>query len=307
MSEEISTSWHTYPKSLALGHRMVADILKGEVVVEEKIDGSQFSFGIFDGEIKCRSKGATLNVLAPEKMFAEAVDVVMSLKEQLTPGWTYRAEYLKKPKHNTLAYERIPANHIIGFDINTGHETYMAYDEKKAEFSRLGLETVPLLKNGTIDSYDIFRELLETTSILGKQKIEGVVVKNYSQFTPDGKAMLAKFVSEDFKEIHSSNWKEENPSKSDFIERLVSVYNTPARWNKSIYRLRDAGLLVDSPVDIGLLIKDIPTDVMEECAAEIKEQLFAHFWPHIARGVTRGLPQYYKESLLKKQFGEELE
>lgn len=304
MEKEISTSWHTYPKSLALGHRMVRDILDDEVIVEEKIDGSQFSFGVFNGELKCRSKGCQLNILAPEKMFNEAVAVVKDKACLLKEGWTYRGEYLKKPKHNTLAYDRIPNNHIIGFDINTGHETYLSYEEKYREFARIGLETVPLIHSGKIESYEIFRDLLDRESCLGKQKIEGLVVKNYQKFTPDGKAMLAKFVSEDFKEIHSSNWKEENPSKTDFIERIIAAYCTPARWNKAIYRLRDLGKIEDSPRDIGYLVQEIPNDVKEECETEIKELLWQHFWPHVSRGVVKGFAQYYKESLAKKQFEE---
>lgn len=37
----------------------------------------------------------------------------------------------------------------------------------------------------------------------------------------------------------------------------------------------------------------------------IKEKLFAFAWPHIARIVTHGLPEWYKEQLLKKQFERE--
>ncbi len=72
--------------------------------MEEKVDGSQFSFGIFNGEIKCRSKGAQLVIDAPEKMFIPAVNVVRELAPLLKDGWTYRGEFLGRPKHNTLCY-----------------------------------------------------------------------------------------------------------------------------------------------------------------------------------------------------------
>lgn len=52
-------SWHSYPSTFALGHRAIADLLLDPVLVEEKVDGSQFSFGVFeqDGErvIRCRA------------------------------------------------------------------------------------------------------------------------------------------------------------------------------------------------------------------------------------------------------------
>ena len=48
---------NSYPSVMQIGHKMIADIFSGEVIVEEKIDGSQFSFGVINGELTCRSKG----------------------------------------------------------------------------------------------------------------------------------------------------------------------------------------------------------------------------------------------------------
>lgn len=299
---EISTSWHSYPKSWALGHGMLQKLLCDPVIVEEKIDGSQFSFGVFNGELKCRSKGAVLNIVAPEKMFEAGVETAKRLAPMLVEGWTYRGEYLAKPKHNTLAYERIPAQHFIGFDINTAHEVYMPYELKQKEFERLGLETVPLLFMGVLDDHVKCRELLETVSVLGGQKIEGVVIKNTFQFGPDGKILMGKFVSEEFKEVHSGDWRERNPGGKDVIQKLIEEYKTPARWAKSVQRMRDAGQLEGSPRDIGHLIKEVSTDVQGECEQEIKDKLFEWAWGNIRRGISSGLPQWYKEQLLKAQF-----
>ena len=155
----VSDSWHSYPSIYALGHRAVADLLTGPVNVEEKVDGSQFSWCVDDaGEIRCRSKCATLNVDAPEKMFTAAVATVKSLAGLLTPGWTYRAEFLGKPKHNALAYDRMPKAHLIVFDINDGHESYLSYAAKHEEAERLGLECVPLIFSGRLTLADFLRE-----------------------------------------------------------------------------------------------------------------------------------------------------
>lgn len=301
-------SWHSYPSIYALGHRAVADLLTGPVNVEEKVDGSQFSWCVDEsGEIRCRSKGATLNVDAPEKMFSAAVATVKSLSGLLTPGWTYRAEFLGKPKHNALAYDRMPKAHLILFDVNDGHESYLSYAAKHGEAERLGLECVPLIFSGRLTLAD-FRALLDRTSILGGQKIEGVVVKPsaYDKFGADKKVLLAKFVSEAFKEVHAASWKQSNPTKSDVIERLRAVYNTPGRWSKAVQHLRERGLLEDSPRDIGKLIGEVQADVERECSDEIREKLFAWAWPQIQRGITSGLPAWYKEELVKMQFSNEV-
>lgn len=300
-------SWHSYPSSFAIGHRALAELFLDPVLIEEKVDGSQFSFGVFfdehgDQVIRCRSKGAQLNIIAPEKMFQRAIDVVLSLRDELTPGWTYRAEYLQKPKHNVLAYERYPDKHLIVFDINTGHEAYLDYAGKAEEAQRLGLEVVPKVFEGVMENIEMFRAMLDAESILGGQKIEGVVCKNYYRFGPDKKILIGKFVSEAFKEIHASEWKKDNPSTADVVTSIIESLRTPARWNKAIQHLREAGQIEDSPRDIGLLIKEAQQDILKECEQEIAERLVAYAKPQIMRGVVRGLPEWYKDELLKRQF-----
>jgi len=296
------SSWTSYPKIYALGHAAIDGIFSEDVLIEEKIDGSQFSAGVFDGELRCRSKGAVLNIIAPEALFIKAVAEMQKAACLMKDGWTYRFEYLAKPKHNTLAYNRHPSNYLIGLDINTGHERYLPYGEKVAEFDRIGFETTPRLHEGKVDSPEFVRELLGRESCLGGQKIEGVVVKNYQRFSKDGKAMLGKFVSEEFKETHSKTWREENPGQNDVIQRIIEEYTTPARWNKAVFRLRDEGKLEGSPRDIGLLMKEVPDDVLAECRTEIMERLFKYGWEKIRRGIVKGLPQHYKEQLLKQSF-----
>lgn len=303
------SSWHSYPSIYALGHRYVEHLLDGPVIVEEKVDGSQFSFGRFDSEnfespFQCRSKGAVLHVDAPEKMFTEAVASVRSRLDLLHPGWTYRGEYLKKPKHNGLAYDRIPTGHIIVFDINTDLETYLTPEKKAAEAARIGLECVPVLYRGVVSDLEMFRALLATPSVLGGQTVEGVVVKpdGYGLFGQDKKVVMGKFVSEAFKEVQAAAWKETNPQSGDVLASLCDAYTTQARWMKAVQHLRERGVLDDSPRDIGALIKEVPPDVKAECEDEIKRKLFAWAWPHIARAVTRGLPEWYKDELLKRQF-----
>lgn len=302
----MNQSWHSYPSIFALGHRALAELLHDPVLVEEKIDGSQFSFGVFweDGErvVRCRSKGVQLNVLAPEKMFKAAVDVVEGLP--LTPGYTYRAEYLQRPKHNVLAYDRTPEQHLMVFDINTGHEAYMSYDEKAAECARIGLECVPRIFEGTIDNVQQFRDMIDRTSILGGQKIEGVVVKNYARFGQDKKILIGKFVSEAFKEIHNSEWKKANPGSKDIIDALVQSLRTPARWNKAVQHLREAGAITDSPRDIGKLIGEVQADIEKECMDMIVQQLTQWALPKIGRGVVGGLAEWYRDQLLARQFNE---
>ncbi len=297
------SSWHSYPSIYNLGHAVVRELTDRRVNVEEKIDGSQFSFGLIKGTLRLKSKGKELWVEGPEKMFNKAVDSVLELKPRLHPEWTYRCEYLQKPHHNALAYARVPKHHLMLFDVNIDEELYLDYDSKVDEALRLNMEVVPLLYSGMV-TIDKLRALLETVSVLGDQLIEGVVLKpfDYDFFGPDKKVLMGKFVSEAYKEVHDASWKLSNPQKRDIVLSLIDKYRTPARWNKAIQHLRERGELTNSPKDIGPLLKEVPLDVLKEEGDEIKEALFKVFWKDISRGILRGFPEFYKEFLLKLQF-----
>jgi len=292
----------SYPTVYAIGHAAITGIFDNAVIVEEKVDGSQFSFGVLGGELVCRSHGKQLILDAAEKMFDLAIETARRLRPTLKDGWIYRGEFLSKPKHNTLKYGRVPQGNIILFDVMVGPETYLSYDEKFKEAQRIGIECVPLMYSGKVENFETFRGFLDKESVLGGTKIEGIVIKNYSLFTREKKPAMGKYVSEEFKEVHDKDWKSRNPTGKEFVDHLVDKYRTEARWQKTIIHLREANLLEGSPRDIGLLIKEVPMDVLKECEEEIKTLIFKHFWPQIQRGITRGLPEFYKETLAKSAF-----
>lgn len=295
-------SINSYPSIYAVGHRAIKDIFLGPITVEEKIDGSQFSMAVINGELICRSKGQQLVVDAPEKMFFRAIEAALFLKPILHEGWIYRCEYLNSPKHNTLAYLRTPRSNVIVFDVCTGPETYLTHAEKSAEAARLGLDVVPLLHEGMVGSVEHLLSFLERESVLGGVKIEGFVCKNYNLFTVDKKIAIAKYVSEAFKEKHGVEWKKSNPGKYDVVQSLVFRLRTEARWAKSIQHLRDACTLTGSPKDIGPLLKEIQADVLKEESDFIRDELWKHFWPHISRGIIAGFPEHYKRTLVESAF-----
>lgn len=295
----------SYSTVYQIGHKAIVGLFDDVVLVEEKIDGSQFSFGIVNGELSCRSHKKDMFLEAPEQMFNKAIEVVKELSKYLQPGWIYRCEYLQKPKHNVLAYDRVPNKNLIIFDIMTGPEIYLDYEQKLAEANRLELECVPFLFKGKVADFEMFKSFLERISILGGSLIEGVVIKNYNLMTQEKKVAMGKYVSEKFKEVAKSDWKDRNPTGKDAIELITEKYRTPARWQKAIIHMQEEGTYSGTPADIGALIKAIPQDILKECQDEIKEALFFHFWQFIRRGVTRGFPEWFKEELAKSAFPEE--
>lgn len=294
----------SYPSVFAVGHRAVDGLLAGEIVIEEKVDGSQFSFyQNEEGIVHLRSKGRD-QTHAPDALFSVAAEVVQGL--ELRAGWIYRAEYLRQPKHNTLKYNRVPEKHLALFDVEVpvglGYR-FLSPEDKQAEAARLGLDVVPTFFQGRLtptEVVELVAELLKRESFLGGPLIEGVVIKNYDFFTHEKKVGIAKFVSEEFKEKHKVAWKNSNPSRGDLIQTLIETYKTEPRWRKAIQHLRERGELQDAPQDIGPLLREVQTDILEEYGEEIKETLFKHFWKDISRGVTAGLPEWYKQQLVER-------
>lgn len=296
-------SLSSYSKIYHIGHRSAARLFDGEVTIEEKVDGSQFSFGVFNGELRARSKGKELVLDAPDKMFAKAVEVIRDREKALPEGHVFRGEYFMRPKHNALAYDRVPRDHIMIFDIDVGTEDYMPYPEKRAMADALGFETVPLMHEGEVRDVATLKSLLERVSILGGQKIEGFVVKNYERVDINtGKVLMGKYVSESFKEVNKANWKLSNPGKKDVLATLGAMYCTEARWRKALQHLAERGELTGSPKDIGPLIKEVQKDIAEECGQEIRDYLYKWAAPNIARAAVARLPEWYKGYLMESAF-----
>ena len=291
---------NSYGKVIPLDKgKYTAGVFDGPCVVQEKVDGSQVSFGIEDGLPVVRSK----NCLADGKQFQMVIDWVAQSADLLDPMYTYRGEAVTSPKHNTLRYDRIPANGVILFDIYDAENDRMLWpNELESEAHRLGLESVPCFDGASIEAA---MRLLDNDSCLGGTKIEGVVIKRYDLPDPAWHGMhdnregflKVKLVSAKFKEAHGADWKQRNPGNKDVICNLVESYGTEARLAKAVQHMRDDGRLTETLKDIGPLINEVSKDLGQECKEEIKEALWKHYGKQVVSGVARMMPDYYKREL----------
>lgn len=296
---------HSYGKVYNIGHGAVKELFFDPVVVEEKIDGSQFSFGMYDGELLCRSKNKQIEMDAPNNLFDVAVEVIKVLQGKLHDGWTYRCEYLRKPRHNAIAYGRVPLNHLVLYDIDTGLQNYVSPEVKALWAATLDIEPVPVILCDKVDSASELKELLDRESVLGGSKVEGIVCKNYERYCKDGKQMMGKYVSEEFKEHSKREWAKGNKSSADIKTEIGQAMRSERRWEKAIEHLRDEGSLENDPRDIGQLMHMVHQDVVDEEEGWIKDKLWEWCRKDVCRMAVRGLPEWYKERLLNSQFKEQ--
>jgi len=294
-----------FPKIFAIGTDYIKDIFSGDVEITEKIDGSQFVFGKINGEMYYRSKGKQIFIESVDSMFKIAVDYAESLESILPDGTIYYCEYLMKPLHNTLRYDRVPTNHLMLFGVcDVTDKFYSEHKDLVMSALLLNIEAVPLVFNGKIKTATEIFDLIKKESALGGVDMEGIVVKNYQMpFLLGGHpipVMAGKYVSEKFKEVHGRSWGEKT-GKGKF-EVFKDSFRTEARWEKAVQHLRDNGVLEKSPRDIGKLIKEVQEDICEEEIDNIKEFLWREFGREVTRYAVRGLPEWYKEQLVENNF-----
>lgn len=296
----------SFVKIFAIGTDYIKDIFEERVEISEKIDGSQIAFGLINNNLHIRSKGSILYQDNPEPMFKNGMDYVASIQGLLPEGIVFYGEYLRKPKHNTLVYSRIPRNNIILFGAKLfSRDSYLPDFQEYAEV--LGLETVPCV-TAHISSPEDLKDFMDLESVLGGTKREGVVVKNYGRkFLLGGQPMpmmCGKFVSEQFKEVHKNRWGKEETGKGRF-ETFCESFHTEARWQKAVQHLAEKGELENSVRDIGKLMKEINIDIEAEEKADVMEYLWHEYKRDIFRSATRGAAEWYKEQLLKRSFNKE--
>ena len=292
----------SYGKILTLGSSYTENALKGEVVVQEKLDGSMFGFGVNEnGELVARSKGCQQRFDSYDKMFNNGMDYLKSIKKKILkycPDTYFYGEYIQKPKHNVLAYKKHPRNYICLFDaIHEGK--WMTRKELEDASVNLDVDVIPELFKGLIGVAGI-KELLTTKSYLGDQIIEGVVIKNKKETIMLGNNLYplnTKYVREEFKEKHTKEWKIKRPKGA--IEDIIEGYRSEARWQKAVIHAKEEGKLENAVQDIGPLMKMAQQDLEAEEKENIKEALWKALKGKILRRSVAGLPQWYKKELLK--------
>ena len=308
----------SYGKVYNLGHRATQKIFAYPVQVQEKIDGSQFSWGVFDGKLHFRSRKTELHLGEGGKNFSNSMEHIKAGEHLLVPGWTYRGEALRAAKHNTLTYGRAPNGHIALFEIDMGDQSFANYSTLLYEADKLGLDVVPQLVTGLMN-YDDIKGLIGTKSFLGGCDIEGVVIKTLNTdeqtYTPDGKAIMAKLVSAEFRERHKIQWGESKPPKSDVITRIAAAVGTDTRYRKGLEKLRDGWVdekcnipsYRGGPEDIGPLMKVVREDIMEEEADFIKDELYKYYLGEVLKVAAHRIPSWRKARLETAMEGGEVE
>lgn len=294
------------------------DESKGKFIIEEKVDGSQFRFGI-DGTGNFMAGSKNINYGGenqPDKSFNKIYE---EMKMKLTYLYktgefsflepndfiVFYGEYLRSPKHNALKYDRVPKGNLYLFDIAVNGVYQRTDDIINYWAEKLEIEPVNVYSiSDTLPEYNSISSNLKIwNSCLGKINPEGVVIKNYGikimdNFRKIEAPFMVKIVRSEFKEILKKDWKQrEGKSANDIIGRIMNQVNKNAVWDKAIFHLRDEGKLTGTMRDMKELVEKVDEDILKEWQEVIYKELYSSFEYDIRRAFTRGLAEYYKKKI----------
>lgn len=291
-----------YPKVLQLGEPRLDGFLNGvNVVVQEKLDGSQVRFGkLEDGTLKCGSHRVDFDPTPATGYFKPFYDYVHNeLADLIAPGETYFAELVATQQHNTIAYGRTPKHGLYLFDALLGDDGWAEPAELLRLACNLDIDPPNLLASGP-QTKDDLGKLIGTESYLGGAIMEGVVVKNYDFLitgpeSPIPRPAFGKYVRASFKEENAATW----AANKDIVSQIVAKYRTDARYEKAAQHVKDGpGGLEGNMRDLAKLIPELETDFELECRGAIEAMLYDRFRRDIVRGVVKGMPEWYRAKLL---------
>lgn len=283
----------TQEKIHALGARETRSLLINPdylVRIDEKVDGSQITFGVFDGKLRIRSKSQEITDHT-QGMFVSGIQAIYEFAGRLWSGYTYHGEYLQRPKHNVLKYGRIPRNYVVVFDVVTPEGKYMHLADVAVHLEEVGAfecvqATVCSVKEAHANYFPV--------SNLGGTP-EGVVLKLGDRVD---NRLVAKLVSAQFKETKSDNTTRntKNPD-GDLAITLANRFCTRGRYAKAVQYLREIGQHTGTMRDVGLLHKRVGADLEAECADEMKAMLWKHYRKSVLKHALRGLAPWYEQLL----------
>ena len=292
----------SYGKIYNVGHPYTQDLYDQKCYIQEKLDGSQFSFGINDdGELLCRSKNRAIDVTSYEKMFNLAVHTANRLyqEDKLKMGWIYRAEAITQPKHNSINYKVIPPGGLVIYEIQTDKHSCLHPDQSKEVAESLGLLFAPVYYKGMVSTKEI-AECCKKTSVVNPEiQIEGVVIKRLiiQKINQFDELSRSKYVNEEFRELHLNNPEYKKTNKESIVDNISNTFSTKERWKKVIQHMKEDGVLLGEPKDIGNICKYVQEDIFKECEPMIKDMMYALYKKDIKRAVVKGIPEWYKKHL----------
>lgn len=223
----------------------VENIELGECYIFSKLDGTNGSVWLSDGELQAGSRNRHLSLDKDNAGFLAWVLQQENIKRYLTDNPTLRlfGEWLIP--HSLQTYRTDAWRQFYVFDVAIDREPehegddglkYLPYDEYAPSLSAYGITHIPPICKLTNGSYEQFVGQLQNSVYLiadGCGQGEGIVIKRYDFRNRYGRTTWAKIVSNEFKEQHvRAMGANELKGEKLIEEEIANEYVTPALVEK---------------------------------------------------------------------------
>jgi hypothetical protein len=223
----------------------VEDIELGECYVFPKLDGTNASVWLSNGELKAGSRNRELSLDKDNAGFMAWAVQQDNLKAYLTENPTHRlfGEWLVP--HSLKTYKTDAWRQFYVFDVAIDREPlyerddaieYLHYEEYAPKLASFGITHIPPICKLVNGSYEQFVNQLRNSVYLiedGKGAGEGIVLKQYGYRNKYGRTTWAKIVSNEFKEQHvRAMGANEIKGEKLIEEEIAKQYVTPSLVEK---------------------------------------------------------------------------
>lgn len=268
------------------------------LVVQEKLDGSNASFTMEDGELACFSRRKKLNENETLNGFYNwAHENIEEWMFNFLEGHIIFGEWLVKHK---IQYKEECYKEFYVFDVyDKSTERYLPHDDMVSVAEKLGLKRVKTL---LLAEPEYFHNLKTKyiQDIVGKSDMtvkpntgEGIVIKYL-----DGKSEYEdyyKIVSNEFKEFNRQKMKTEVKNNDSVADYAI----TRPRMEKMIFRAIEEGRLSEDNMELenfGLIIKEVGQDFVDDIMEEEKDNMLKI----IEKQIKKKMPHILREILQEK-------
>ena len=223
----------------------VEGIEVGECYVFPKIDGTNSSVWLRDGQICAGSRNRELTLDNDNAGFLAAIKTDKNIKAYLEKHPTHRlyGEWLVPHSLKTYrndAWRRFYIFDVCVYDNEFDRLLYLHYKEYKPLLDECGLEYIVPIATITNGNYELFSSCLEKNVFLiqdGKGIGEGVVIKNYDYLNKYDRRTWAKIVTNEFKEKHHKAMGVPTIVVSPIEERIADEFVTASFVEKEYAKI----------------------------------------------------------------------
>lgn len=189
-----------------LPQEVAEQLLAGEVVIEEKLDGANLGFSIGpDGTLRVQNRGQYL--LPPfTGQFAQLGKWMNVHQDRLFDGLTESLMVFGEwcAARHSLDYDQLPDWWLMFDMYDRKVERFWSTTRRNAWAAELGVSVVPCIFKGRISMTRLKREVADTVSRFRMGKMEGVVVRQEGVMWLEDRA---KLVRSDFTQTIGQHWR----------------------------------------------------------------------------------------------------